>query len=113
MRRYAHYNLTQVTRHVYLPTIELLATLSETYVFLLLGLGVFLLRDAYSVSLILWTAFACAIGRAAHVYPCGWAVNCCSSSTPLNLREQHIQWFAGLRGAVAFMCALTFPASST
>jgi len=109
MRHYAHYNMTQVTRQVFLPIVEFFASLCETYVFVLLGLGVLLLSSDYSASLMLWAGAACLVGRAAHVYPLSWAVNLCSSSQPLNHREQHVVWFAGLRGAVAFMCALGFP----
>jgi len=109
MRHYAHYNLTHVTRQVFLPTIELLASMSETYVFLLLGLGVFLLKNKYSPTLICWSFVFILIGRAAHVYPCSWVINRCSGSRRLNFNEQHVLWFAGLRGAIAFMCALSFP----
>jgi sodium/hydrogen exchanger 3 len=109
MRHYAHYNMTLITRQVYLPIIELLANLSETYVFLLLGLGVFLLKNNYSLSFILWVAVFCLIGRAIHVYPFSWVVNRCSSAHDLSINEQHIVWYAGLRGAIAFICALCFP----
>jgi len=109
MRHYAHYNMTVVTRQVFLPTIELIASLAETYVFLLLGLGVFLLRNNYSASLILWSTAFCLIGRAMHVYPFSWVINRCSSGHTLNANEQHVVWYAGLRGAIAFMCALSFP----
>jgi len=109
MRRYAHYNMTQVTRQVFLPVIELLANLCETYVFFLLGLGVFLLENHYSKSLICWTILLCLVARAMHVYPFTWVVNRCSSAHKLNVRETHVVWYAGLRGAVAFMCALNFP----
>ncbi|CAE8702404.1 unnamed protein product, partial [Polarella glacialis] len=109
MRRYAHYNLTQVTRQVFLPTVELLASLCETYVFLVLGLGVFLMRPAYSVPVISWSLGACLLGRAAHVYPLSWLVNQISSAPKLSLKEMHIVWLAGLRGAMAFMMALGFP----
>jgi sodium/hydrogen exchanger 3 len=111
MRHYAHYNMTQVTRQVFLPTIELIANMSETYVFLLLGIGVFLLNDSYSASFILWAALFCLVGRALHVYPFAWVMNKCSNAPNLSFNEQHVCWYAGLRGAVAFMCALTFPLS--
>lgn len=109
MRHYAHYNLTQVTRQVFLPIIEFVATMAETYVFLLLGLGVFLLRNDYSLSLILWSALFCLVGRALHVYPFSWLLNRCTHSRRLNLREQTIVWNAGLRGGMSFICALGFP----
>merc|ERR1712232_1136617 len=109
MRHYAHYNLTAVTRLVFFPVVELVASLCEAYVFLLLGIGVFLMGDGgNSMSLILWAMMGCVIGRAVNVYPISNALNCCSK-VKVNMREQHVVWFAGLRGAVAFMCALDFP----
>jgi len=109
MRHYAHYNLTVVTRQVFLPLIELIANLSEVYVFLLLGVGVFALKGVFSVPMILWTFVACLIGRAVHVYPLTWVVNKTSAGAKLTMNETHVVWFAGLRGAVAFMVALNFP----
>jgi len=109
MRHYAHYNLTVVTRQVFLPMIELIATLCEVYVFLLLGVGVFALKGVFSVPVILWTFVACLIGRAVHVYPLTWIVNKTSSGAKLTMNETHVVWFAGLRGAVAYMMVLNFP----
>eukprot|EP00927_Polykrikos_kofoidii_P038140 TRINITY_DN3241_c0_g1_i1.p1 TRINITY_DN3241_c0_g1~~TRINITY_DN3241_c0_g1_i1.p1 ORF type:complete len:599 (+),score=92.42 TRINITY_DN3241_c0_g1_i1:195-1799(+) len=115
MRHYAHYNMTSATRLVFLPTCELIANLSETYVFLVLGLGCFLLcKSNWSAVFFLWTAVACLAGRAIIAYPLSWIVNVFASNgwtstVPMNLNEQHVVWFAGLRGAVAFMCALGFP----
>lgn len=111
MRHYAHYNMTLVTRQVFLPTIELMASLCETYVFLLLGIGVICLKSEYSLSLTLWTLFLCAVARALHVYPFSVVVNRCSSAQRFNRNEMFVLWFAGLRGAVAFVCALGFPES--
>jgi sodium/hydrogen exchanger 8 len=109
-RHYAHYNLTTVTRDAFIPFAELLANLSEIYVFILLGMGAFVLQTKwYNASLLLWTIVACLIGRAAHVYPLGCLVNCMSRSTKFTVKEMHVQWCAGLRGAVAFMCSLAFP----
>lgn len=109
-RQYAHYNLTETTREAFIPFVEMLACLSEMYVFLLLGMGAFVLQlKWYSTSLLLWTILACLVGRAAQVYPLGVMVNCCSHSTKFSFKEMHVAWFAGLRGAVAFMCALAFP----
>jgi hypothetical protein len=109
-RHYAHYNLTVVTRDAFIPFAELLAALSEIYVFILLGMGAFVLQTQwYNASLLLWTILACLVGRAAHVYPLGCLVNCMSRSTKFTVKEMHVQWCAGLRGAVAFMCSLAFP----
>lgn len=109
MRHYAHYNMTIMTRQVFLPTIELIANLFETYAFLLLGVGVFLLTNDLSAPLIIWAIVAALIGRAVFVYPNAYVVNKLSKCQPLTVRETHVVWFAGLRGAVAFVCALRFP----
>lgn len=77
MRRYSHYNLTSTTRKVFLPCAELLAGLAEAYIFLLLGLGVFILND-YNFSFLCWTVLACLVARAVQVYPLALTVNCFS-----------------------------------
>jgi len=112
MRHYAHYNMTIMTRQVFLPTVELIANLCETYAFLLLGLGVFLLTSDYSLPLIACAIVGCLIARAIFVYPFGVALNATSKATPMTRKELHVVWFAGLRGAVAFICCLRFPENS-
>jgi len=108
-RYYTHNNLTRETRLVFLPMVELIAQLCETYVFILLGLGVFLFRNHYSVPLICAAVVGCLLGRAAHVYPLSAVVNRLSVSEKLPMNEQHMVCFAGLRGAIAFICAFSFP----
>lgn len=110
MRHFAHYNLTETSRNLFLPTIELMASLSETYVFLILGVGVFLQKtDGYSWNIILWSIAGCLVGRLFNVYPISFLVNKTSRSQQLTANEFHVVWFAGLRGAIAFMCAMRFP----
>lgn len=110
MRHFAHYNLTETSRNLFLPTVELMASISETYVFLVLGIGVFLQRkDGYSANIILWSIVGCLVGRLLNVYPISFVVNITSRSTQLTSNEFHVVWFAGLRGAIAFMCAMRFP----
>jgi len=111
-RHYAHYNLSAQTREIFLPIVELLAINCETYTFLLVGMGFFVQKDKYSLSLIGWTILACLVGRAVQVYPIGTAVNCMSKAKRFTLKEMHISFFAGLRGAIAFMCALGFPSQN-
>jgi len=111
-RYYAHHNLTRETRQIFLPTVELFAQLCETYVFIILGLGTFLFEGNYSLPLIFAAVLGCLLGRAAHVYPLSAVVNCCSKSEKLRMNEQHMVCFAGLRGAIAFICAFSFPQTS-
>lgn len=68
----------------------------------------FLLTLDYSWSLIIWSIIGCLIGRL-FVYPFAFALNRVSKSQPLTVNEMHTVWFAGLRGAVAFVCVLRFP----
>lgn len=113
MRHYAHHNLTKVTRLIFLPFMEFLASICETYVFLLLGFGVFLLDSVYSISLIGWSLLACLVSRALHVYGFSFIINRISASRRLRRNEQHLVALAGLRGAVAFVCAISFPETET
>mmetsp|Transcript_9 Transcript_9/g.26 ORF Transcript_9/g.26 Transcript_9/m.26 type:complete len:420 (-) Transcript_9:260-1519(-) len=113
------------------------AHLADTAVFLYLGLSVPAAsddwRDRYSHSLVAWSILACLAGRAVHVYPLSLVLNrhvvhraaraqsgrpravarveaaVRAGTIPANM--QHMLWFAGLRGAVAFSCAHTFPNS--
>ncbi|CAE7662387.1 SLC9A8 [Symbiodinium microadriaticum] len=89
MRHYAHFNLTQVTRQIFLPTVELIASLCETYVFILLGLGVFLLQGAFSASLVIWSALACLLGRLVHVYPLSFLANRISTGPKMSVKAFH------------------------
>jgi len=113
MRHYCHYNLTLMTRQVFLPIVELLANLCEMYAFLLLGLAVFMLKLDFSLPLILWGIVGCLVSRAVSVYVLNFVVNKTSQSPEMKMKEQHVVWFAGLRGVVALVCALRFPENAT
>ena len=133
---------------------KLLAFLTESSVFLYLGLSVFGLgyMNHYHATLITSALVMCVVSRAAHVYPISYVVNRLAersgSSNALGgnggnalgsssargsprggaaaaatarlvgarpgeeripPRTQHMLWFSGLRGAVAFACAVNFP----
>ena len=89
-----------------------LAHLADAAVFLYLGLSLPFAnwaRDS-SASLVLVALVACLVGRASHVYPIAHAFNRKAAPgdvVPPNF--QHMLWFSGLRGAVAFSCAHAFP----
>lgn len=117
MRKFGHANITLTTRDVYLPLVELIANMSETWIFVMLGVAVWSFPDkvsggnlnTYSLHFFFYTVFGILVGRAVHVYPCGMILNICGLGPKLSLNELHMTWFAGLRGAVAFICALGFP----
>jgi sodium/hydrogen exchanger 8 len=76
-----------------------------------LGLTVFALPSmGYSFSFIFWTALFCLVGRAAHVYPLTAILNRGPrKNNPITMNQQHMIWYSGLRGAVAFALAKGFP----
>ena len=89
---------------------RVLAFLAESAVFLYLGLSVFALGYGahYRATLIAAAAGACLVARACHVYPIACLVNRLAEPR-IPTRTQHMLWFSGLRGAVAFACAANFP----
>jgi len=161
-RRYALYNLSEMTEETVDHLFRLVAHLAETAIFLELGLCVFPVCLKYSRHhwiFALWAVLCCWIGRALNVYPLrtlynhflrkkenerhlqeafdarlsesesgdyrheighygqkGYMSSDAMTLTPatrmdLKIRDNtaHMLWFSGLRGAVAYACAKTFP----
>lgn len=73
-----------------------------------LGLTLFSVTHGYHVGLVVCSVLFCFLGRAAHVYPLSKYLNR-SLAEPLSLNQQHMLWFSGLRGAVAYALASSFP----
>ncbi|RQM22695.1 hypothetical protein B5M09_006015, partial [Aphanomyces astaci] len=80
-----------------------------------LGLSFFTMERGLSVPFMLWAILACLVARAVHVYPLAMLRNAClrrgrsHSQSRLSRNEQHMIWFSGLRGAIAFSLSLSFP----
>lgn len=81
--------------------------------FLYLGLSIFRLHylKHYYSSLNFWAMVLCLTARAMHVYPLSFLLNYGRRDVdqPIDRSKQHMLWFSGLRGAVAFACAQVFP----
>lgn len=109
-----------------------MAHIADTAVFLYLGLSVPATfndwQKNYSHSLVAFAIGACLVGRAAHVYPLSYLLNrqvvkhakkeyagrprafeAAVQAGTIPKHMQHMLWFSGLRGAVAFSCAHVFP----
>jgi len=66
------------------------------------------MESGYNVKFILWTILACLISRACQIYPLSWILNI-RRKKKIAGNQQHMLWFSGLRGAIAFSLSLSFP----
>lgn len=109
--------------------------LAETCIFLEMGLSFFGLTTSGTGAdywkFIMWALLFCLLGRAIFIYPLSWFYNTSiwciqftsrtstlqsspssqlhQTSAFISQRIQHMLWFSGLRGAVAYACAKSFP----
>jgi NhaP-type Na+/H+ or K+/H+ antiporter len=91
--------------------LRLLASLADTIVFLQVGMTVSLSVSLNSPSvgvLFIITLLGCLIGRALNIAPLSALVNLCRKQK-IGLPVQAQMWWAGLRGAIAFSSASSFP----
>lgn len=77
------------------------------------GLSVFRLDYSkyFHFSLVFVAIILCLAGRAVHIYPLSYLLNRARREVDMRIerKQQHMMWFSGLRGAVAFACATVFP----
>lgn len=132
-KRYAEPNLSDSTKDDADCLFRVIAHLAESAIFLELGLSLFGIPSGVThVKFIFWAFIACLLGRALNVYPISILHNrFLGSSQPatfgsnevrlvsdesrilaekkVDMKTSHMLWFSGLRGAVAYACAKTFP----
>lgn len=111
----SHYNsdnLSGHSRHAAEQIFATLATVSETIVFLYMGMGVFTGKFTnWNVYFSLYAMLFCIIGRFLNIFP----LSCISNiqrkrkSSKISLKMQMVLWFAGLRGAIAYALAENMP----
>jgi sodium/hydrogen exchanger 8 len=112
LSHYNSYNLSS-TAHVASESLfSTLATVTETLVFLYMGLSVFTgrFRNWDVLFSILCLSF-CLLGRALNIFPLSFLANCCRQRgrNKIPMKMQGVLWFAGLRGAIAFALAENMP----
>lgn len=134
LAHYNSYNLSSTAQVASEQIFLTLATITETVVFLYMGMGVFTGRFSNYDPLFSFLAlFFCLVGRAFNIFPLSWIANLCRSRSSedvsshsergrnnsrktvsskgrrISLKMQCVLWFAGLRGAVAFALAMNMP----
>ncbi len=112
-KAYTHKSLSPQSSLAADSFFRLLAHLSETSIFLSLGLSVFGLSSTsdFHAPFIFYAIIACIISRIFHVYPLSFLLNSVvyrNSPSKISPSTQHMLAFSGLRGAVAYACSITF-----
>jgi sodium/hydrogen exchanger 8 len=88
-----------VTAHYIFKT---LAVLSEFFVFLYIGMGIFTGRyKRWNLFFFFVCTLSCLISRFFNVFPLTFLANL-ARTKPITKKMQVVIWFAGLRGAISF-----------
>lgn len=112
MGYYTKLNMSEAAETWTYHFFKLMASLAELFVFIYMGLTVFLTPNAFKhLGYFACTLVACLIGRALHIYPGSWCVNQIrikrgESERIIKPGFMHMLFFSGLRGAVAFALSL-------
>eukprot|EP01119_Soliformovum_irregulare_P006950 TRINITY_DN19360_c0_g1_i1.p1 TRINITY_DN19360_c0_g1~~TRINITY_DN19360_c0_g1_i1.p1 ORF type:complete len:578 (+),score=147.64 TRINITY_DN19360_c0_g1_i1:37-1770(+) len=110
MAHYTYPNLSDRSKDLSTNVASILALMTETIVFVYLGLSLFIIQAQFDPLFIVASIIIILLARAANIYPLTFLVNL---SRPPNRRitykYQFFMWFAGLRGAIAFYLALDIP----
>ncbi|CAD5110652.1 DgyrCDS33 [Dimorphilus gyrociliatus] len=91
---------------------KMLATLSDTIIFMLLGLEVIKTKHTFDGPLIAWTIFLCFIARAISVFGITAVANKTYRFRKVSVREQFIIFYGGIRGAVSYAIGVNIPSSN-
>lgn len=113
LSHYNSYNLSP-TAHVASEQIfSTLATITETIVFVYMGMIVFTGKfHKFSITFSLAALFFCLVGRLFNIFPLSYLANTCrGDDEKIPVKMQCVLWFAGLRGAIAFALAVNMPGS--
>lgn len=103
---YTYNNLSDESRARTKQLFELLNFLAEGFIFTYIGVSMFTYRKhSWNFGFISVAFLAIAVGRALNIYPLTFLVNL-GRHNKIPLSFQHILFFAGLRGAIAFALAI-------
>ncbi|XP_046853537.1 sodium/hydrogen exchanger 7-like isoform X2 [Xenia sp. Carnegie-2017] len=105
----AHYtydNLSEQSKQQTKQTFGLLNFLAENFIFSYIGLSVFTFsKHKWDIGFICWSFLALLVSRFFNIYPLSFLLNL-GRKRKISAKFQHMMFFAGLRGAVAFALAI-------
>ena len=103
-------NASQRTRRLMKTTVKSLAHLSDTIVFLFLGIGLVAFNhpwDSMGAGTILFAILNLNVARFLNITIVSFLINRTrTNATKIDAKQQFIMWIAGLRGAMAYALAL-------
>jgi NhaP-type Na+/H+ and K+/H+ antiporter len=112
LSHYNAYNLSGESKRATEQIFATLATISETIVFLYMGMGVFTGKFSnWNFSFTTLAIIFCVIGRFLNIFPLSFLLNLGRRKTKskISCKMQTVLWFAGLRGAIAYALAENMP----
>uniref|UniRef100_T1IZ25 Sodium/hydrogen exchanger n=1 Tax=Strigamia maritima TaxID=126957 RepID=T1IZ25_STRMM len=103
---YTYNNLSTDSRSRTKQIFELLNFLAENFIFCYIGVSMFTFqKHNWNVGFILASFLAIAVGRACNIYPMSFLLNL-GRNPKIPFSFQHLLFFSGLRGAMAFALAI-------
>lgn len=101
--------IPQATTHVIRETWEVIALVSNSLLFLLVGLSVNVVDLANRIDVIVVAIFLVLLARAATIYSLVPATIRFFSLPHVSMGERHIMWWGGLKGGLAIAIVLSIP----
>ena len=111
LSHYNSYNLSEKAHVASEQIFSTFATLTETIVYIYMGMGVFTGRyQTFDLNFSVIALLACLIGRLLNIVPLSFLSNFCRKGRyVISGRHQAVLWFVGLRGAIAFALSENMP----
>ncbi|KAK8762921.1 hypothetical protein V5799_034468, partial [Amblyomma americanum] len=89
---------------------KMLSAVSDTVIFIFLGIVLVNKRHVWNTGFVVWSAALCLVYRFITVFGLTYLVNLLGRVKKINLEEQFIMAYGGLRGAVAFSLVIMLSA---
>lgn len=104
---YNFYNLSAQSQATTKKFTELLSFLAENFIFSYLGVSMFInSQHKWAISIIIFSFIAIIVGRFLNIYPLSFLLNLNRGAHKIPLKHQHVLFFSGLRGSMAYALAM-------